>query len=135
MSQHPPVCVKWKALKHCLVSTTYPLFFPIPLKLGLFFSSSSSSLCTKILLKNGVLVTVTVARHSGDIERLNIDKSLVTRLPSNIDAGNSRLLSRAFYTTLHNFPSISHNVRTLNYTLQVALPFPLSLSSVSHLHL
>jgi hypothetical protein len=49
--------VKWRALRHCLV-----------------------------LLKNGILITFTVAKHSGDIERVSIDRSLVTRLPCNIDA-------------------------------------------------
>ena len=77
------------------------------------------ALSVKILLKNGVLVTVTVARHSGDIERLNIDRSLVTRLPSNIDAGRttlriydcaillSLLLFHLSSTTLFHPPSFS----------------------------
>ena len=41
----------------------------------------------KILLRNGVLLTFTVAKHSGDIERVTVDRSLVNRLPSSIQSG------------------------------------------------
>lgn len=53
----------------------------------------SLSLPSQLLLKNGVLITFTVAKHSGDIERISIDRSLVMRLPSNIDAGKGKTVT------------------------------------------
>ena len=80
LASHTPVYLKWRALRHCLVSGRILYYvkkicpsFPIP--------------SLKILLRNGVLLTFTVAKHSGDIERVTVDRSLVNRLPSSIQSG------------------------------------------------
>ena len=41
----------------------------------------------QVLLSNGILVTFTVAKHSGDVERVLIDKTLVTKLLATADNG------------------------------------------------
>ena len=42
----------------------------------------------QVLLSNGILVTFTVAKHSGDIEGVLIDKTLVPKLqPAAADNG------------------------------------------------
>ena len=41
----------------------------------------------QVLLNNGTLVTFTVARHSGDVEKIFLDKSLVAKLGAKIDGG------------------------------------------------
>ena len=43
--------------------------------------------CIQVLLSNGILVTFTVSKHSGDIERVLIDKTLITKLLATADNG------------------------------------------------
>ena len=45
----------------------------------------------QVLLSNGILVTFTVSKHSGDVERVLIDKTLVPKLSATAD--NGKLLS------------------------------------------
>ncbi|KAL5484251.1 hypothetical protein EMCRGX_G020713 [Ephydatia muelleri] len=52
---HHIVCMKWKTPRHCVV-----------------------------VLDNGAVVTLTVARHSGDLERIMIDRCLVSKMESNV---------------------------------------------------
>lgn len=40
-----------------------------------------------MLLENGVLLTFMVAKHSGDIEAILIDKTLVAKLQARVDHG------------------------------------------------
>ena len=40
-----------------------------------------------MLLENGILVTFALSKHSGDIERVFIDRTLITRLHANLDNG------------------------------------------------
>ena len=42
---------------------------------------------SQVLLESGSLVTFTVARHSGDIENMLIDRSLIPRLDGPLDKG------------------------------------------------
>lgn len=41
----------------------------------------------QVLLDNGTLITYTIARHSGDVERIFVDKSLISRLGIKVDNG------------------------------------------------
>ena len=41
----------------------------------------------QVLLETGTLVTFTVARHSGDVEGIVIDRTLMTQLDGTIDKG------------------------------------------------
>ena len=41
----------------------------------------------QVLLNNGTLVTFTVAKHSGDVEKIFLDKSLVTKIGGKVDSG------------------------------------------------
>ena len=43
-----------------------------------------------MLLDNGVLITYSLVKHSGDIERIFLDKSLVARLGAKVDNGEGR---------------------------------------------
>ena len=42
----------------------------------------------KVLLETGTLVTFTVARHSGDMEGIVIDRTLMTQLDKTINKGS-----------------------------------------------
>lgn len=73
LSTHRPVCLKWKALRHCLV-----------------------------LLENGILLTFTVAKHSGDVEKVTIDRTLVGKLRAKVD--NALVLGNSIMLTLAKDP-------------------------------
>ena len=56
---------------------------------GFIHVQSPVSQCVlQVLLESGSLVTFTVARHSGDIETMLIDRSLIPRLDGPLDKGS-----------------------------------------------
>ena len=46
----------------------------------------------QVILDNAVLITYTVAQHSGDIENIFIDKSLVPRIGAKVEHGEKNLV-------------------------------------------
>ena len=57
-----------------------PVFFSPPFKFLLV-------VMVQVLLETGTLVTFTVARHSGDVEGIVIDRTLMTQLDGTVDKG------------------------------------------------
>ena len=69
---------------------------------------------TKVLLDNGILLTFTVAKHSGDVERILIDKTLIVKLQAKADHGET---SCSFLLSPPSSLSFPH-------PLSPPLPFP-----------
>lgn len=55
LNAHQIVCIKWKTSRHCV-----------------------------LVMDNGTVVTLTVASHSGDLERIMIDRSLVSKMEGSL---------------------------------------------------
>ena len=81
--------MKWKGLRHCLVRREREgevLYEYMCTAHGLVYRWNVYH-TLQVLLSNGILVTFTVAKHSGDVERVLIDKTLVPRLQASADNG------------------------------------------------